>query len=177
MPEQVEPTESKPQGWRLGVASVLIVLSLSSALFVPLVARMDLSTEVKTAISGLLVLGLPQLMMVIAVTIVGKSGFNYIKGRIGGFFKQFGPPKTVSKSRYRIGLLLFFIPVVLGLLTPYVSNLVPDYESKRIYLAVGGDIMFLSSLFVLGGDFWDKLKSLFVYEAKAVFLENANKSQ
>jgi len=175
MQEQIEPAETKPSGWRLGVASVLIVLSLSSALFVPLVASMDLSTEVKTAISGLLVLGFPQLLIIIAVTIVGKSGFNYIKSRIGGFFKQFGPPKTVRKSRYRIGLLLFFIPVLLGLLTPYVSHLVPDYESKRVYMAVGGDILFLTSLFVLGGDFWDKLKSLFVYESKAVFPEHVQK--
>jgi hypothetical protein len=175
MREQKEPTENKPQGWRLGVASVLIVLSLSSALFIPLVSGMNLSTEVKTAISGLLVLGLPQLLTLIAVTLVGKSGFNYIKGRIGGFFTLFGPSKTVSKNRYRIGLLLFFIPVMLGLLTPYVSNLVPDYESKRVYMAVGGDIMFLTGLFVLGGDFWDKLKSLFVYESKAVFTGNVNK--
>ncbi|MGB5225572.1 MAG: hypothetical protein WBN49_10380 [Arenicellales bacterium] len=156
-------------GWRLGVASVLIALSLSSALFIPLVQGMDLSTEAKTAISGSLVLGLPQLLMFIAVTLVGKPGFNYIKGRVGRFFKQFGPPKTVSKNRYRIGLLLFFIPVLLGLLTPYVSNLVPDYESNRVYMAVGGDIMFLTSLFVLGGDFWDKLRALFIYGSKAVF--------
>ena len=91
------------------------------------------------------------------------------KGRIGRFFKQFGPPKTVSKNRYRIGLLLFFIPLMLGLLTPYVSNLVPDYESNRVYMAVGGDIMFLTSLFVLGGDFWDKLRALFICGSKAVF--------
>jgi len=45
MQEQIEPAENKPQGWRLGVASVLIVLSLSSALFIPLVAGMDLSTK------------------------------------------------------------------------------------------------------------------------------------
>jgi hypothetical protein len=175
MQEPIAPVENRPQGWRLGVASVLIVLSLCSALFIPLVAGMDLSTEVKTAISGLLVLGLPQLLILIAASLVGKSGFVYIKGRIGGFFKQFGPPETVSKNRYRIGLLLFCIPVLLGLLTPYVSNLVPDYESRRVYMAVAGDIMFLTGLFVLGGDFWDKLKSLFVYESRAVFTGNINK--
>jgi len=42
-------------------------------------------------------------------------------------------------------------------------------------MAVGGDIMFLIALFVLGGEFWDKLKSLFVYESKAVFTGNVNK--
>jgi hypothetical protein len=31
--------------------------------------------------------------------------------------------------------------------------------------------MFLASLFVLGGDFWDKLRALFVREARAVFPE------
>jgi hypothetical protein len=42
-------------------------------------------------------------------------------------------------------------------------------------MAVAGDIMFLTGLFVLGGDFWDKLKSLFVYESRAVFTGNINK--
>jgi hypothetical protein len=34
---------------------------------------------------------------------------------------------------------------------------------------VGGDVVFVTSLFVLGGDFWDKLRSLFVHGARAVF--------
>ncbi len=29
-----------------------------------------------------------------------------------------------------------------------------------------GDLLLVASLFVLGGEFWDKLKSLFVYGAK-----------
>jgi hypothetical protein len=33
--------------------------------------------------------------------------------------------------------------------------------------AVAGDLLLLASLFVLGGDFWDKLKALFIYDARA----------
>ena len=33
--------------------------------------------------------------------------------------------------------------------------------------------MQIASLFVLGGDFWDKLRALFVRDAKAVFPEKA----
>ena len=33
----------------------------------------------------------------------------------------------------------------------------------------GGDLLLLTSLFVLGGDFWDKLRALFFHQAKAVF--------
>jgi hypothetical protein len=29
-----------------------------------------------------------------------------------------------------------------------------------------GDLLLISSLFVLGGDFWDKLRALFVHGAK-----------
>jgi hypothetical protein len=35
--------------------------------------------------------------------------------------------------------------------------------------------MFLASLFVLGGDFWDKLRALFNYRAKARFEEDPEK--
>jgi hypothetical protein len=34
--------------------------------------------------------------------------------------------------------------------------------------AVGGDLLLFISLFVLGGDFWNKLQSLFVHDATAV---------
>ena len=35
--------------------------------------------------------------------------------------------------------------------------------------AVGGDLLLLSSLFPLGGDFWDKIRSLFVHDAEVHF--------
>jgi hypothetical protein len=34
-----------------------------------------------------------------------------------------------------------------------------------------GDAMMLVSLFVLGGEFWDKLRALFVHRARAVMPE------
>jgi hypothetical protein len=36
---------------------------------------------------------------------------------------------------------------------------------------VAGDLIFLVSLFVLGGDFWDKLKALFIFESKAPIVD------
>jgi len=32
-----------------------------------------------------------------------------------------------------------------------------------------GDTMLISSFFILGGDVWDKIRSLFVYRATATF--------
>jgi hypothetical protein len=32
-----------------------------------------------------------------------------------------------------------------------------------------GDVMFVASLFVLGGDFWDKIRALFSHSARVQF--------
>jgi hypothetical protein len=160
-------TEQKPAGWRLGLALVFIGLSLSTVLFIPLITASNLSTELKATISGLLVFGIPQVFMLAAVAVVGKAGFNYLKGRIFGFFKQLGPAKTVSRTRYRIGLVMFALPILLGFLGPYIANLIPELGVNRLLISVTGDLMLLASFFVLGGDFWDKLQALFIHQAKA----------
>jgi hypothetical protein len=49
--------------------------------------------------------------------------------------------------------------------------LIPGYELHRFAVNLAGDALFISSLFVLGGDFWDKVRSLFIHGAKARFNE------
>ena len=55
-----------------------------------------------------------------------------------------------------------FLPEALG-------QHIPDRAENVFSFALAGDIMLIASLFVLGGDFWDKLRSLFVYDARATF--------
>ena len=40
-------------------------------------------------------------------------------------------------------------------------------EVQNLWVNVIGDLMFLASFFVLGGEFWDKVRALFLHEAKA----------
>ena len=42
-------------------------------------------------------------------------------------------------------------------------------ETHRFVVSLIGDVMFVASLFVLGGDFWDKVRSLFVHDAEVHF--------
>ena len=53
-------------------------------------------------------------------------------------------------------------------------HLIPGYELHRFAVNLTGDVLFISSLFVLGGDFWDKVRALFVYGATAKFPESAS---
>jgi len=163
--------ETLPPKGKLVAAGVIFVAGFLSPLLIPFVTSSNLSTGWKATVSGLLALGIPELFMIIAAAVAGKEGFSYIKSKIFGFFKRYGPPDTVSKKRYNLGLVLFLIPIIAGWLIPYITNLIPSYEENKYAISIVGDVVLITSLFVLGGDFWDKLRSLFIYGTRVVFPE------
>jgi hypothetical protein len=169
MTHDASTTEPSQPGWRFRLGVSFFALGLVCPVFVPLVAATGLSTEWKTILSGILMLGIPEHLWVEAVAVMGKAGFDYIKARVFGFLKRHAVPRTVSRTRYRIGLALFLLPVLFGWLAPYGPGAIPGYEAQRFAVNLAGDLLLLTSLFVLGGDFWEKLRALFVYEAKARF--------
>ena len=140
-----------------------------SPLAIPLVASLQLPTAWKASLSGLLLLGIPELFLVVAIAVMGKDGFDYLKQLLFRFLRRQAPPDRVGSARYRLGLLMFSLPLLLGFLGPYVGHLIPGYASHPVAFAVLGDALILASLLVLGGCFWDKLRALFVHDARAVF--------
>jgi hypothetical protein len=120
------------------------------------------------------------LWKIIGIAVMGKVSYNYITDHLKYRYKRIVSPKPVSRTRYDIGLVMFTLPFVPSYVMAYAPHLLPELAAFRIYLNVFFDLVFLSSLFVLGGDFWDKLRSLFNYSAKAVFpgeTENENENQ
>jgi hypothetical protein len=168
MDEKKIHTEGLPPKGKLVAAGIIFVTGFLTPLLIPFVTSSNLSTGWKATLSGLLALGIPELFMIIAAAVAGKEGFSYIKSKIFGFLKKHGPPDTVSKTRYRIGLVLFQIPIIVGWLLPYFTHLIPSYEKNSSLINVVGDVVLITSLFVLGGDFWDKLRSLFIYGATVI---------
>ena len=159
-------TEQPRAGWRFRLGLTILIVGWFCPLLIPVVAGTSLPTEWKTIISGLLAIGIPEVFTVAAIAIMGKSGYNLIKERIFSFLKKHGPPDRVSLTRYRVGLVMFVLPVVFGWLGPYGAQQIPGYEAHRFEVSVIGDVIFVASLFVLGGDFWDKIRALFIHSAK-----------
>jgi hypothetical protein len=156
-------------GWRLKLGVFLFGLSIVlPVLGVPLVAAMGLSAGAVATVSGAL-LGGSEVIGIVAVAVMGKSGFAYIKNRIFGFLKQYGPPAEVGRTRYTIGLVMFTVPIAFGWLSPYLADRIPGYLGNEFTYAIVGDLLLLVSLFVLGGDFWDKVRALFIRGAKVAF--------
>lgn len=153
-------------GWRLKLGVAIFVLSiLLPVAGIPLVATLDLSGTVTASVSRALLAG-AEVLGVLAVAVMGKAGYIYIKSRVFGLFRRYGPPEEVSRAHYNIGLVMFILPILFGWVTLYVSDWVPNLEENTFAYAIGGDMLLLASLFVLGGDFWDKIRALFVYSDK-----------
>jgi hypothetical protein len=172
MTEGKDVADNAPEvGLRFYMGVALFVISLAGPLLtIPLLGVMGLSGgEIASYSAGILVGA--EVLLVTAAAIMGKSGYTYIKSKIFGMLKQYGPPQEVSLTRYRIGLVLFAVPLILGFLSPYAKSLIPYYQGNEVLFAIGSDLVLLVGLFVLGGAFWDKLRALFIYEAKVAFPE------
>jgi len=151
--------------WRLRLGLTILIIGFASPLLIPVVTATDLPTGWKTAISGALAIGIPEVFSIIAIAIMGRAGFDVIKSRFYSFIKRHGPPDRVSKKRYRVGLVMFSVPLLFGWLGLYFAHYIPAYEANRLIINITGDLMLISSLLVLGGDFWDKIRGLFIHDA------------
>lgn len=170
-----QPVNPKP--WRLKAGIGIFVLSIVVPVAgIPLVAALNLSAAATASLSGGLLVG-AEIFGFGAIALMGKDGYAFLKNAVARFFKQFGPPQTVGRRRYTIGLIMFALPLLFGWLSVYASHWIPYYSDNRILFAVTGDLSFLTSFFVLGGDFWDKIRSLFIHSAKVHFHQTDHSSE
>ena len=72
-----------------------------------------------------------------------------------------------------VGRVMFLLPILFGWGSIYAADLIPGFAAHPLPYAIVGDVVLLASLFVLGGNFWDKVRSLFVYESEALFSESS----
>ncbi len=174
-PIAAPPTE------RLIAGGAIVVVWIGAKIVGPaLIISTDLSPEWKTILSAVLFFGVAKLCLLAIIFVLGKPGFAYLKAKVfGAFGKAFAliaPAREVSLVRYRIGLLMFLLPLLVGWLMPYVEELMPQWGERDRPFDWLGEAIFVASFFVLGGDFWDKLRALFAHGAKARFPDKAAKA-
>ena len=78
--------------------------------------------------------------------------------------------KPVLGWRVKLGAAIFVLSILLPVAGVALYRLAgPRFYGGQIYYALGGDFLFLSGLSVLGGEFWDKIRSLFIHDATIRF--------
>ena len=105
--KQIQP------GWRIKLGFALFIASICWPVLLPVMPFLGFSGASIATFSGAMLVA-AELMIIAGAAIAGKDGFAFIKQKIFGILKSYGPPQDVSRTRYIIGLIIFCIPVVLG---------------------------------------------------------------
>ena len=151
-------------GWRFNVGILIIVFIFLFVLLIPLAAAMDLPAKTVATITGVVFVG-NKVLLLVAIGVMGKAGFQELKRRM---FSKLKPDTMVGPARYRIGLVMFCLPLLTAMLEPYIDRFFPGLRPNSFAAQSLGDAMLIGSFFVLGGNFWDKVRALFVRTATVV---------
>ena len=68
---------------------------------------------------------------------------------------------------------MIVLPLLLAWLGPYFAYHIPGYETTRGMVSILSDFLFVTRLFVLGGEFWDKIRALFIIDVKVLITANS----
>ena len=155
-----------PRGRIVAGVGVFVLGWVVTLSIVPIITASPLSASAQATVSGIVVFVGPKIGVLAAIAILGKPGFNYLKRKVFGFLK---PPAEVGPVRYRIGIVMFVAAMLFGLLERYLGYFVANAIAPEIRSSLAIDVLLLASILVLGGDFWDKIRALFIREAKVQF--------
>jgi hypothetical protein len=150
---------------KLGIALLILGLVMPAGTF--LVAGTSWPLTVKTMVSGVLLFGF-EIMLIPAVALMGKDNFDRIRNGAMRVLRGLKPAAGVGRTRYKVGLVLFVGPALFAWIASYVPSWLPENYLLRVWINLGLDLVTIAGLFVLGGEFWDKLRALFLYDARAV---------
>lgn len=147
--------------WRFKCGIGLFALAFASWLIIPIAATLGAPGSRIAALTGVIFVA-NKILLLTCIAVMGKDGFQRLKAIIFGQTKRFAPAKKVGPIRHVIGLIMFGLPFVTAMLEPYMDVLWPGFRPNLWQLQLLGDVMLMASFFVLGGDFWSKLRALFV---------------
>lgn len=153
-----------PTNFRMGLGIALLVVGLVMPLGTVLVAQTDWTTSTKSLVSGALVFSF-EVMALMAAAVMGKENFDRIMAPVMQVLNRWVGHLKLARGigpvRHGVGVTLFFASFLPAYVMSYVPALLHAATSHRLWLNLVGDAVFLASLVLLGGDFWDKLSGLF----------------
>src|SRR5262249_6522917 len=167
-PEQAREASPAPtleRGWRFYTGVTALGLAVIKPLRAPAVPMLGLSTAQSALLAGALVAGVPEVLGILADALLGKSTFQYLTHRVSSALRRAVVERPASRARYYAGLVIVLVSWLPAYLYAYVPGVMP-YGPARIYILAAMDLAFVASVFLMGGEFWEKVRRIFVYEGK-----------
>ena len=153
------------KGWKYYLGLSLFIYSFLPFSIVAVLPFMGM-TFAQLGIFAVIFLASGEIALLCAAALLGKEFLGAMKKRIMALFKRTHEPKPVTRAMHRFGVTLLIASTL-----PYYAVLVyllffPHRESEINFLAwvmTVGEAAFVAGLFILGGQFWDRLQHLFLW--------------
>jgi hypothetical protein len=155
------------RGWRFKCGVALLVLAIALVLAIPLLAALGLPPATLAAITGAVFI-INKLLLILIIALVGKAGFQQLKNVVVGYIPHLKTIGPIGPVRHTIGLIIFWVPLTWSLLEPYIDYFWPGLRPNKWAYQLLGDLIFVVGIFVLGGNFWEKVRALFIRTARVV---------
>lgn len=162
---QAGPLASGTRRFRAGIG--ILVLAYGAWLAVPVAASAGASPAHIATLTGAIVVA-NKIMLMVSVAVMGKPGFLRVKEMMLQHLRGVSPDDTVGPVRHAVGLAMFCLPLLSAMLEPYIDAIWPDLRPRLWEAQLLGDVMLIASVFVLGGEFWNKVRALFIRTARVV---------
>jgi hypothetical protein len=114
---------------------------------------------------GVLVAGGPEVLCIAAIALLGKETFQYLAHHAKLAFRHAVVDRPASKTRYYVGLVIMLVSWLPAYVYAYFPAATPG-GNARIYILATMDLAFVASVFLMGGEFWEKVRRIFIYEGK-----------
>ena len=151
--------------WRFHVGMAALVLSVIMPLCAVFVPMLGLPIAQSALLVGVLVAGGPEVLCILAIALLGKETFQYLAHRAKRAFRRAVLDRPASKARYYVGLTIMLVSWLPLYLYAYFPAALPG-GNARIYILAAMDLAFVASAFLMGGEFWEKVRRIFVYQGK-----------
>jgi len=160
-----EPPALK-RDWRFYAGVAALLLAVIMPLCAVLVPLLGLPTAQSALLVGVLVAGGPEVLCILAVVLLGKETFQYFMHRTKSALRRAVIDTPASKGRYYFGLTIILVSWLPAYLYAYFPGTMPA-GNARIYLLAGMDLAFVASVLLMGGEFWEKVRRIFIYEGES----------
>ena len=157
-------------GWRRAVGITLFVLHITLPVIALIVVPiLGLPSGASAAVIGLSVVGGPDVLLIVAIGVLGKDGVAELMGKLGSVIRRLTKWDAVTERRYRIGGWV----LVTSLLLPTVilffwNDSVKDIDGQpgwAYWLLLASTFGFIGAVMSMGAPFWLRVQALFTWDA------------
>jgi hypothetical protein len=159
-------SQGGPKGhwdWRYGIGLLLFALAGLSILFGVLAVLAGHTLDDSVWSPVWLLAGPAEILCIMAAAILGKDKYQKLARKVRRKSQRSDAEIHTTRFRYYLGLAGCLFNGVPLALYAYVPELMPGGNTKASILVIA-DVVFFGSLLFAGGEFWEKLRRLFIWE-------------